>query len=194
MSTPGYYPTDVTAAQWPLFRTLLPDRKWRPGGPGRRPCDLRGVLKGLLYLLKTGWQWRMLPREVGNGHTVYAYVKRWRQAGVWAQLREALRQFERRRQGRQPEPSAGSVDSQSSKTATHATEVGFDGGKQGTGRKRQLLVAPLGLLRAVGVTAANTDDRVGFMLLLTRDVVGGVTRVRKLWGRGALKQRGWCRG
>lgn len=94
---------------------------------------------------------------------------------------EARRQSERRRQGRQAEPSAGSVDSQSIKTATQTTEVGFDGGNQVKGRKRHRLVDTLGLLIAVVVTAANTDDRVGFMLLVTRYFVGGVKRLRKLW-------------
>lgn len=63
MSTTMYYPTDLTEAQWQLLVTLPPPRKWRPGGPWRPPCDLRQVLNGILYLLKTGCQWRMMPRE-----------------------------------------------------------------------------------------------------------------------------------
>ena len=97
---------------------------------------------------------------------------------------EALRQRERRRQGRQADPSAGSVDSQSIKTATQTTEVGFDGGKQVKGRKRHLLVDTLGLLMAVVVTAANLDDRVGLLALLTHYFLGGVRRLRKLWVDG----------
>jgi len=134
-----------------------------------------------LYLVKTGWQWRRLPREFGKWHTVSSYFKRWRQDGGWAQLRESLLQLERRRQGRQAEPSAGSVDSQSIKTAPQATEVGFDGGKQVKGRKRQLLVDTRGLRIAVVVTAANTDDRVGLRLLVPHYFLGGVRRLRKLW-------------
>lgn len=187
MSTTPYYPTDLTEAQWTLLLPLLPARKWRPGGPGRPPCELRQVLKGIFYLLKTGCQWRMVPREFGKGKTIYGYFKSWRETGVWAQVREALRQSERRRQGRQGEPSAGSVDSQSIKTATQATEVGFDGGKPVKGHKRQVLVDTLGLLIAVVVTAANTEDRVGFLLLLTRYFVGGVRRVRKLWVDGGYQ-------
>lgn len=174
----------MTEAQWTLLLTLLPARKWRPGGPGRPPCDLREVLNGIWYLLKTGGQWRMVPREFGKGNTRYAYCKSWRETGGWAKLMEALRQCERRRQGRRAEPAAGSVDSQSLKTATQATEVGFAGGKQVKGRKRQLLVDTLGLLIAVVVTAAHTKDRVGFMRLLTRYFVGGVKRLRKLWVEG----------
>jgi putative transposase len=130
MSTTPYYPTDLTEAQWTLLLALLPARKWRRGGPGRPPCDLRQVLNGIFSLLKTGCQGRMVPQEFGKWTTIYAYFKGWRQTGGWAKLMEALRQGERRRQGRQTEPSAGSVDSQSIKTAAHAAEVGFDGGKQ----------------------------------------------------------------
>jgi putative transposase len=109
---------------------------------------------------------------------------------------EALGQRERRRQGRQAEPAAGSVASQSSKTAPQATAVGFEGGKQVKGRKRPLLVDTLGLRIAVVVTAANTDDRVGLRALLTRDFVGGVRRLRKLWVEGGSQAEGlvqWVR-
>lgn len=184
MSTMPDYPTDFTEAQWTCLLTILPARKWRPGGPGRPPCELRQVLNGIFYLLKTGCQWRMLPREFGKWNTSYAYFKAWRETGVWTKLMEALRQRERRRQGRQADPSAGSVDSQSIKTATQTTEVGFDGGKQVKGRKRHLLVDTLGLLMAVVVTAANLDDRVGLLALLTHYFLGGVRRLRKLWVDG----------
>src|ERR1043166_7037276 len=120
MSTIPYYSTDLTEAQWTVLAALLPARKWRPGGPGRPPCDLRRGLNGIFYLLKTGWQWRMVPREFGKWPTIYAYFKAWRETGVGAKLMVALRQRERHRQGRQAEPSAGSVDSQSIKTTTQA--------------------------------------------------------------------------
>ena len=164
-----------------------PGTEMAPGGPGRPPCDLRQVLNGIFYLLKTGCQWRMVPREFGKWATVYAYFKAWRESGVWAKLMEALRQRERRRQGRQAEPSAGSVDSQSIKTATQATAVGFDGGKRVKGRKRHVLVDTLGLPIAVVVTAANTDDRIGLLVLLTQYCVGGGRRLRKLWVEGGYQ-------
>jgi putative transposase len=172
-------------------------RKWHPGGPGRPPCDLRQVRNGIFYRLKTGCQWRMVPREFGKGNTLYAYFRSWRQTGVWAKLRETLRQCERRRQGRQEEPSAGSVDSQSIKTATQATEIGFDGGKQVKGRNRQLLVDTLGLLSVVVVTAANIDERVGLLVLFPQYFRGGVRRLRKLWVDGGSQAEWlaqWVRG
>ena len=91
MSTMPYYPTDLTDAQWTLLVAVLPTRKWRSGEPGRPPCDLRQVLNGIFYLLKTGCQWRMVPREVGKGNTIYAYFTAWRAAGVWARSPCAVR-------------------------------------------------------------------------------------------------------
>src|SRR5262245_64964069 len=84
MSTRRYYSTDLTEAQWALLLTLLPARKWRPGGPGRPPCDRRRVINGILYLLKTGCQWRMLPREFGKWSTIYAYLAQNQQLTVVA--------------------------------------------------------------------------------------------------------------
>src|SRR4029450_10551898 len=104
-----YYPTDLTEAQWTLLLGLLPARKWGPGGPGRPPCDLRQVLNGIWDLLKTGCQWRILPREFGKWNTVYSYFKRWRETGVWAKLMAVLPQRERRREGPRAEPAAGSA-------------------------------------------------------------------------------------
>ena len=103
---------------------------------------------------------------------------------MWAQLREALRQVARRRQGWQPDPSAGRVESQSIKTAPPALEVGFEGGKQGKGRKRHLVVDTGGLRIAVVVTAAHPDERLGLMTRLTRYFVGGGKRLRKLGVEG----------
>ena len=116
---------------------------------------------------------------------------------MWAALMEALRQLERRLQGRQADPSAGSIDSQSIKAAKQNGEIGFDGGKQVKGRKRHLLVDTLGLIVAVVVTSANTDDRVGLMKLLNHYFAHGVARLRKVWvdqGYRAQWLRTWVWG
>jgi putative transposase len=103
----------------------------------------------------------MIPQEFGNWSTIYGSFKRWRRAGVWARVMETWRQWERRGVGRQPEPSAGSIDAQSIKTATQNADIGFDGNTKIKGRKRHLLVDTLGVIIGVVVTAASTDDRLG---------------------------------
>jgi putative transposase len=192
MSTRRDYPTDLTEAQWALLLPLFPPRKWRPGGPGRPPCDLRRVFNGILYLLKTGCQWRMLPPDFGKWNTIYTYFSRWRRTGVWARLMAALRRLERQRQGRPPEPSAGSIDSQSIRTATQGTAVGFDGTKKIKGRKRHVLVDTLGLILAVVVTSASADDRVGLMILVENYWATGLKRLRRLWVDGGYRAE-WLR-
>ena len=197
MSADYDYPTDVTDGQWELLQPVLPERTWRSGGPGRPPCAMRRMLNGILYLNKTGCQWRLVPKEFGHWSTIYSYFKRWRRDGVWARVMEVLRQEERRYLGRQPEPSAGSIDSQSIKTATQSEDIGFDGNKKIKGRKRHILVDTLGLIIAVVVTSADTDDRLGFVELLSQYFADGVKRLRKIWVDGAYPAEWleeWVRG
>ena len=187
MSPRRHYPTDVTDEQWELLISMLPQPKWRPGGPGRPPYELRRVLSGIFSVTQTGCQWRMLPIDFGHWNTIYGYFRTWRRTGLWARLLEQLRQRERRRQGRPPEPSAGSSDSQSIKTATQGSAIGFAGNKKIQGRKRHLLVDTLGLILAVVVTSASADDRVGLMILLERYWATGIKRLRKLWVDGGYR-------
>jgi len=187
MNTLRQYPTDLTDAQWQLIYPFLPKPKWRPGGPGRTPCDLRIVINGILYLTKTGCQWRMLPRDFGNCKTVNGYFNAWRKKGIWQQIQEAMTQKERLRQGRKPIASAGCVDSQSVKAATQKESKGYDAGKKVNGRKRHLLVDTLGLIITVFVSAANSTDRDGLMQVLTRYFESGYSRLRKLWVDGGYR-------
>ena len=110
--------------------------------------------------------------------------------GGWADLRGALRQLERRRVGRRPDPSAGRVESQGIKPATQGSEVGFDGGKKLKGRNRHLLGDTLGLILAVVVTAADREGRLGWVALLTPDFAAGVKRLRNLWVDGGYRAAG----
>jgi putative transposase len=191
MSTERDYPTDLSDEQWEILQELLPKPQWEPGGRGRPPVDRRRVINGIFSLKKTGCQWRMLPKDFGHWSTVYGYFKRWRCAGVWVDLMKQLRQRERIRQGRKPEPSAASIDSQSIKGATQEKDaIGFDGNKKVKGRKRHILVDTLGLIIAVVVTAANVDDRQGFKQLVEGYFADGVKRLRKIWVDGGY-QAGW---
>lgn len=197
MGTHRHHPSDLTDEQWELIEPLLPVPKKQPGGPGRPISDRRQVVNGILYVNRSGCQWRMMPTYYGHWNTVYDHFNRWSQQGVWEQTMEALRKQERRRQGRAEEPSAGSVDSQSVKVASQPGLKGFDGGKGVKGRKRHLLVDTLGLVIAVVVTAANVNDRVGLQHLLLHYFADGVKRLRCLWVDGGYTGEGiraWVAG
>jgi transposase len=192
-----HYPTDLSDRQWALIEPLLPEPKSGPGKAGRPPSDRRQVVNAILYVVKSGCQWRLLPREFGCWATVYGYFNRWSRATVWQGVLEELNMQERCRQCRHPEPSAGCVDSQSVKAAMQLTdEIGFDGNKKIKGRKRHVLTDTLGLILCVVVTAANTDDRQGLRSLLDRWFIKGVCRLRKLWvdaGYAGEALRQWVR-
>lgn len=187
MNTQRQYPTQLTETQWKLLLMLLPKPKWRPGGPGRPPVGLRQVFNGILYLSKTGCQWRMLPKAFGCWQTVYGYFNRWSQQGLFQKIQQALSRRERRRQGRKSTASAGSIDSQSIKTSTQGKTKGYDAGKKVNGRKRHLLVDTLGLPICVYVSAADLADRDGLRELLKRYFATGLRRLRKLWVDGGYR-------
>ena len=107
------YPSDLTNEQWAVLAPLIPPPK--PGGRPRR-LDPRSVLNAIFYVDRTGCQWRYLPKEYPNWKTVYWYFTRWQDDGTWEAITDELRRQLRRHLGRDPEPSAGVLDSQSVKT------------------------------------------------------------------------------
>jgi transposase len=160
------YPTDLTDEQWDLICGLLPRAK---SGGRKRTTDLRAVVNAIFYIVVAGCAWRMLPHDYPKWKTVYHYFRLWRIDDTWVQLHERLASWVRVADGRQAAPSAGSLDTQSVKTATPAAiVVGFDGGKLVKGRKRHLMVDTLGLVLMVVVTAANVSDPQGAKLLFAR--------------------------
>jgi putative transposase len=200
MSTeaPRHYPTDLTDSQWALIEPLLPEAKSGPGRAGRPACERRRILNGVLYVVKTGCQWRWLPREFGAWQTVYGHFNRWSRVTVWQVLLEELNMTERYRHGRHPEPTAGCIDSQSVKTTMQPMDdIDVDGNKKVKGRKRHVLTDTLGLILCVVVTAANVGDRQGLKQLLKRWFIPGVCRLRKLWVDAGYKGealRKWVAG
>jgi len=107
------YPTDLSDAQWRLVEPLVP-----PAESGGRPreVDVRELLNGSCYHLRGGASWRMLPHDLPPWGTVHYYYRRWRLDGSWQRMHDTLRGRVRQADGRDPQPSAGSIDSQSVKT------------------------------------------------------------------------------
>ncbi len=183
MKTNQLYPTDLTDRQWDCIKDLIP-----PAKPGGRPRSLqmRAVINAILYLVVSGCQWRMLPREYPAWQSVYTYFQQWRDDGTWQRIHDTLRAQVRQRAGRHKHPTAGALDSQSVKTTQIPGIRGYDAGKNVKGRKRHLLVDTLGLLLVIVVTSAAVSDPAGARLLFRR-LGGACKKLRRIWVDGTYR-------
>ena len=163
MTTPRRpYRTDLSDARWALIEPTMTAWRAAQGGLGlKKPVhDLREIVNAILYVNRTGIAWEYLPHDFPPYKTVHSYFTRWAADGTTETIHNLLRGKVRQAAGRDPEPTAAIIDSQSVKTSSNVPEAsqGIDAGKRIKGRKRHLATDVLGLLLVVIVTAASVSD------------------------------------
>ena len=146
------------------LRPAHPVRQARRASLSKWPT--RKILNAIFYLLRSGCQWRMLPREFPPWSTVHHYFRMWRLDGTWEKINATLRERIRTRAGRYPQPSAGILDTQSVKTTSIGGLRGYDGAKKLSGRKRHLLVDTLGMVLKARAHTADLQDRAAVSVVL----------------------------
>lgn len=172
------YPSDVDDATWELIAPVLARATTR--GRPRVHAD-RLIYNAILYVLRGGIPWRMLPSSFPPWQTVYGRFRTWADNGTWQKLTDTMRQTLRIELGRDPNPSAGVIDSQSVPTGPGGGAVGNDPAKKVRGRKRHVLVDTEGLMVTVVVTPANVQDPVAAPEVL-EDAAARSPRLSHVWG------------
>src|SRR6516162_8014171 len=176
--TTHHYPSDVTDAQWKLIEPHLPPE---PGGGRPRTTDMRHVIDAILYILRTGCQWRYLPGDFPPKSTTWRYFDAWRRDGTLDRMHDALRRKVRAKEKPYHPRTSASVDSQSVDTTCGGEARGRDNAKNVDGRKRHIVVDSMGLLLAVLVTAASVDDARAAAELFARLDGQPMSRVRRVF-------------
>jgi transposase len=186
------YDSDLTDAQWAVLEPILPKRS----PLGRPPTCRRRIVNAILYVVKGGIQWRLLPKDFPPCKTVFHIFRRWTLNHSWEAINARLRALVRETHDKRCRPTAAILDSQSVKSDPHGGPVGYDAAKHIKGRKRHLLVDTLGLLLGIHVTPANVTERAGAQGLLQRSLLW-FAWLRLLWVDGGYSGEAfaqWVKG
>ena len=177
------YPTDLTDAQWALIEPFV---RASDCGPQEVLHSRREVVNAILYIAHTGAQWRYLPHDLPDWQLVYHYFDLWKKNGTLKRIHDELRIKVRKKAGRQEQPTASILDSQSVKTTEEAETKGYDAGKKVKGRKRHLLVDTLGLVLVAWISTADVQDRDAVQAVLPIAAQEHPT-LQKTWADGAYQ-------
>lgn len=178
------YPTDLTNKQWKLLEPIL--TRLGVGHRGRPSLyGYREMINAILYVVRAGCAWRLLPHDLPPWKAVYGQFRRWLKSGTWTALHDELRAKVRKCAGRKPAPSASIIDSQTVRgtDTVGINSRGYDAGKKTNGRKRHIAVDTLGLLLVIMVTPASTQDRAGGKTLLWL-LCQQFPSIRRTWADG----------
>lgn len=117
------YETDLTDRQWEEIKPLFSKMR-------KRKCDKRKLVNGVLYLVKTGCQWRNLPNDFPPYSTVYSFYRRARLSGLWDNILDHMVKVTREKAGLEENPTVALIDSQTVQNASSSEQFGYDAGKK----------------------------------------------------------------
>ena len=181
------YSTDISDAEWKILEPLVPPAIAHPNLQEPKHAR-REILNAIRYRTRTGCAWRMLPHDFPPWKTVYNTYRGWAKNGTMKTIHDALVEQLRLEEGRNLDPTAGILDSQSVKGSAQGGGYGYDAGKKVKGRKRHLLVDVLGLVLVVVITPASVQDRDGAVPVVENAALEH-SDLQTIWADGAYNGR-----